>query len=287
MHHDHQQDQYDQCWPLAWAVVACVGPLVWPHTWLQPPSSSSSWLSTLWCVIWSRLRPLTPVVSPPLHPKVMLHICGHTSVPLFLLLFSLSCMLISMGWYWYYVNNNKAISHKWIFIKLAIDPNVHTDVFKINGRVEYRCTAVIELQPRDGRVEALWVFGVRHSSGLAIPNYDRGSSAFISTKISSSPVRWLPRRRLIRSCSLCASKSCFTLALNSQRQSLLSPSSEIQGCGRPKPLSGLALTALFDNTNWTYVFYHERNFLLLGKFEVSSGVLSKPAPFHAPSCKPP
>jgi len=35
-------------------------------------------------VILSWLRPLSPVVSPPLHPEFMLHICGHASVPLFL-----------------------------------------------------------------------------------------------------------------------------------------------------------------------------------------------------------
>jgi len=49
-------------------------------------------------------------------------------------------------------------------------------------------------------------------------------------------IRWLPRRRLIRSCSFCAS-SCFTLALNSQRQSLPSPSSDIPRLRSTKPLS--------------------------------------------------
>ena len=128
------------------------------------------------------------------------------------------------------------------------------------------------------------MFGVMHSSssGLAIPKYDRGSSAFISTKISSSLIRSLPRRRLIRSCSFCAS-SCFTLALNSQRQSLPSPSSDIPRMRSTKPLS----------VSHRSFRQYQLNLCLLSREEfsaawkVSSGVLSKPTPFQALSRKPP
>jgi|SaaInl74LU_5_DNA_1037368.scaffolds.fasta_scaffold31241_1 hypothetical protein len=146
MHQDHQKDQQINVdrWFGPWLRVWGCGvssTLGFGRHHDRPPSDVGNMVV---------ITPNIAVVSPPLHPFHATYTWRcfsaiFSSIQPFMHADIDGMILCRQG-------------HKWIIIKLAIDPNVY-DVFKINGRDEYRCIAVIELQPRDGRGEVACVFG--------------------------------------------------------------------------------------------------------------------------------